>query len=148
VTANSVGMASDPIDGYALGVDLQVVATEDGGRTKPIGIADEYPPMQYRPNWGLPGMAPPEQTGAPVVCFGSYPVLPGDTLRAVIIPMFPDRVGAWSFVEVGDPLLMYEGSRVCGRATVRWVRRSQHPVPESDQARFCDWAGGGPDPVA
>ena len=54
--------------GLTIGVDLEFLRTDEGGRARPIGGAD-YPPGGYRPNWGLPGMAPPEQTGGPVLCF-------------------------------------------------------------------------------
>ncbi|MCO8125850.1 hypothetical protein NHL50_01345 [Acidimicrobiia bacterium EGI L10123] len=100
-------MGGETIDGFALGIELEVVKTEDGGRVNPIG-GDDYPPMAYRPNWGLPGMTPPEQTGGPVLCFGHYPVSPGDRVRAVVVSMFPDRVPSWSDVRVGDVLPMYD----------------------------------------
>ncbi len=140
-------MRGESIDGFALGIELAFVKTEDGGRTNPIG-GDIYTPLGYRPNWGLPGMTPPEQTGGPVLCFGRYPVHPGDRVRAVIIPMFPDRVPTWAAVAVGDVLPMYEGARVCGRGTVRWISQAQLPVSEHDHARFCEWTRGGPEPHA
>ena len=134
-----------------------MVRTEDGGRQRPIG-GDPYPPGGYRANWGLPGMEPGEQAGGPVLCFGHLPVSPGDTVRAVIIPMFPEHVGSWWDLTVGDHLLLYEGSRVCGRACVAWAittesARSprgtavmQYRVTDDDLERFSAWARGGPVP--
>ncbi len=130
----------------AIGVDLTVLTRAEGGRRNPIG-GDGYTPCGYRPNWGLPGMTPPAQTGGPVQCFGHHPVLLGDTLRAVLIPMFPDEVPGWHDLRGGEVLPMYEGSRVCGRATVLWIRAVTLPLPEPDAARFAEWARGGPEPT-
>lgn len=125
----------------AVGVELTLLTTEDGGRRHPIG-GDEYPPCRYRPNWGLPGMRPPEQAGAPVQCFGHFPVMLGDTLRAVLIPLAPELPG-WRDLRGGEVLPMYEGARVCGRATVVWIGAVTLPLPESDAASFAAWARGG-----
>lgn len=129
----------------AVGVELTMLTTAEGGRHNPIG-GDEYPPCGYRPNWGLPGMTPPEQTGAPVQCFGHFPVMLGDTLRAVLIPMFPEEVPGWHDLRGGEELPMYEGARVCGRATVVWIRAVTLPLPESDATRLAEWAKGGHEP--
>lgn len=123
----------------AVGVELTLLTTAEGGRRNPIG-GSEYPACSYRPNWGLPGMTPPEQTGAPVQCFGHYPVMLGDAVRAVLIPMFPQEVPGWNELRGGEILPMYEGSRVCGRATVVWITEVALPLPESDAAGFAQWA--------
>jgi hypothetical protein len=49
----------------------------------------------YRPNWGLPSMAPPEQSGAPVLAFSRDVVLPGESVHAVIVTLFPEMVAQW-----------------------------------------------------
>ena len=143
--------------GLAIGVTLELLTTEEGGRTRPIGDSD-YPPGGYRPNWGLPGMTPPQQTGGPVLCFEHIPVAPGDTLRAVIVPMFPDDVPAWRELVAGDALLMYDGTRIHGRAAVAWsVDTVNCPPPrgtpvmqtrlsDDDLKSFDAWAKGGPTP--
>lgn len=126
----------------AVGVELTVLTTAEGGRHNPIG-GDGYPPCGYRHNWGLPGMTPPAQTGAPVQCFGHDPVELGDTVGAVLIPMFPDDVPGWHDLRGGEVLPMYEGSRVCGRATVIWIEEVALPLPATDAARFAEWARSG-----
>ncbi len=70
----------------ALGIDLRFLVTEEGGRSKPLA-SEPYMPLQYRPNWRLPGMSDREQAGAPVLCFGTFPVGPGDATAAVIVPL-------------------------------------------------------------
>lgn len=94
-----------------------------------------------------------------MLCFGHVPAAPGDRLRAVIVPMFPDEVPGWRDLVAGDPLVMYEGSRVCGRAMATWaVEIGDAPPPrgrpimgnrlsEDDLTRFEWWAKGGPTPL-
>lgn len=135
----------DLSDGLAVGVELYVIPTEEGGRVHPIG-GDDYPELAYRPNWGLPEMTPPEQTGAPVLCFAHTPVELGDTVRAVIIPMYPDAVPGWSTLRIGDALPMYEGTRVCGRGTVAWVLAADRPLSDSDREHLYEWVAGGEPP--
>lgn len=54
----------------AFGVQPHLVETADGGRTTALlGGNDPAPRFKYRPNWGLPGKMPPDQTGAPVLGF-------------------------------------------------------------------------------
>jgi hypothetical protein len=67
----------------AIGLDLTLVPTAQGGRRTPVLFAE---PLRYRPNWGLPGMTGTDQTGAPVLCSSASPLAPGDSARAVIIP--------------------------------------------------------------
>lgn len=88
-------------------------------------------------------MEPPNQTGAPVLCFEFFPVPLGASLRAVIVPAFPQTLGEWRRVEVGNELRMYEGPRICGTATVEWIEPMDDTVSEIDQERFCTWATNG-----
>ena len=62
----------------ALGLELRLTTTDEGSRRRPIGAAPEYPRLQDRPNWGLPGTTGADQVGAPVLCFGAFPLEPGD----------------------------------------------------------------------
>lgn len=124
----------------ALGVELRLLTTAEGGRSKAIGVADDYEDFDYRPNWGLPWMSHAEQTGAPVLCFESFPVQLAVTVRAVLVPLYPQMLPEWKRVAVGDELRMYEGARVCGIATVEWIAPTDNRVSEDDRARFCAWA--------
>lgn len=129
----------EPVETVALGVDLFLVATDDGGRrTALLGGHGAEHRLTYRPNWGLPDWADGAQTGAPVLAFDRVDVRPGETVRAVIVAMFPSHVPEWAQVVPGDGLRMYEGSRVCGRATVRWIELTTWPVSEVDQQRLVD----------
>ena len=65
-------------------------------------------------------MAETDQAGAPVLCFGNFPVALGATTRAVIVPLAPASMPLWREVRRDDKLRMYEGSRVCGIANVQW----------------------------
>lgn len=49
--------------------------------------------------------------------------------------MFVEQYPAWRDVQPGDVLRMYEGSRICGRGTVRWVEH----LPDAEQERFARW---------
>lgn len=138
-------MAADSVPWLALGIDLRMTRTEDGGRRKPLGVVP-YVPLQYRPNWRLPGMPHPEQVGAPILCFGSLPLHPGDQTLAVIIPLVDLSLPLWEAVSVGDELRLYEGARDCGSGTVVWVARTLRPLPDEDADRFCAWTQGGPAP--
>ncbi|NTW38509.1 MAG: hypothetical protein HGA44_01265 [Cellulomonadaceae bacterium] len=125
---------------YAFGVLLQLTTTAQGGRQTPLlGGAGPEARFAYRPNWGLPQMAPPEQTGAPVLAFSAQHIHPGDQVRVVIVPPYPQMLPEWSRVVIGDVLPMYEGSRVCGHGRVLWRRDTYLPVPEPDERRFRAW---------
>ena len=94
-------------------------------------------------------MQPPDQAGAPVLAFSGRDVEPGQVVRAVIVPLFPDTLEEWAGVRAGLTLPMYEGSRVCGLGEVLWVRPAGLPLSPADEARFCDWVQGpddGPNP--
>jgi hypothetical protein len=127
----------------AFGLTLRLFTTEEGGRSRPIGHPDsEYVKFQYMPNWALPGMKGKEQIGAGVLWLGTYPVEPGETVRAVVVPLTSKSIPRWRVVAPGDELRLFEGKKVCGLATVEWVRSTGRPVPESDQDRFVAWAQG------
>jgi hypothetical protein len=85
-------------------------------------------------------MTPPEQTGAPVLAFSLPKVHPGETARAVIMPIFPEIIPRWRCeVVVGVVLPMYEGTRVVGHGAVLWVAETRLPLPAADEARFTRW---------
>jgi hypothetical protein len=126
--------ASDPW--LAIGLDLTLVPTAEGGRSAPVRFDT---PLGYRPNWGLPGMTGTGQTGAPVLCCSATVLTPGGNARAVIIPLADAHLVEWRLLGQGDKLRMFQGPRVCGHATVRWAENTHRPVPPSDQARFRAW---------
>jgi hypothetical protein len=137
------GAVSGPTPWLVFGVDLRLTTTEEGGRTKPLSAAP-YTPMQYRPNWRLPGMNHPDQVGAPVLCFEKFPLHPGDRTHAVIVPLASGSMPLWQRVNSGDELTMYEGPRVCGQANVLWIASTTLPLPSEDQEAFDSWCCGGP----
>ena len=131
----------EPLPTVALGISLYVVRTAEGGRNTPLlggfAVKDRF---RYRPNWGLPGWADGGQTGAPVLGFSRQDIQLGETVRAVIVPVFFEGVPAWRGVAPGDELRMYEGPRVCGRGTVVWVKPSTWPMQEEeDRDRLTRW---------
>lgn len=133
----------EPLRTLVLGINLHLVSTADGGRrTALAGGCELGDRFTYRPNWGLPGWADGEQTGAPVLGFSRSGIQPGDDARAVIVPMYPAEVPAWHDVEVGEALRMYEGSRICGRAVVVWTEPATWRMPKDDEARLVRWLTG------
>ena len=125
---------------YAFGVLLRLTTADQGGRQTPLlGGAGRDAKFEYRPNWGLPHMAAPEQTGAPVLAFSKGNIHPGDEVRVVIVPPYPQMVSEWSRVAIGDVLPMYEGPRVCGHGRVLWRRDTHLPMPDEDEERFRAW---------
>lgn len=125
---------SDPW--LAIGLELMLVPTAQGGRTTSIRF--DAPPS-YRPNWGLPGSVGTEQTGAPVLCCSVRMLAPGESARAVIIPLTDAHLTEWRLLVVGDRLRMFEGPRVCGHAIVLWAQGTHRPVPSTDEAWFRAW---------
>jgi hypothetical protein len=126
----------------ALGIDLQVTRTEEGGRKELLDGSFTTKDIQYRPNWGFAGLDhPQEQTGAPVFAWSQDRIAPGDHVRAVIVPMYPQH---WEGVDLGAQLTMYEGHRICGLATV--VRRfvTRFPIPDVDIQGFQTWTKEAP----
>jgi hypothetical protein len=121
----------------AVGVDLRLIPTAEGGRRTPV-LLDE--PLRYRPNWGLAGMTGLDQVGGPVLCSSAAQVAPGESARVVIIPLAEQSLPLWRQVHDGDELRMFEGPRVCGLARVQWTEKTRRPVPEADHARYRAWA--------
>ena len=125
--------------------------TLDGGRkTALAGGSGPESRYQYRPNWGLPGMDPPDQTGALVLAFSRTNISPGESVRAVIIPPFPAVMDQWAEVQPGTRLPMYEGPNVVGVGKVLWVRECDLPLSPRDEATYRAWAEGpddGPEPT-
>ena len=125
--------------GLALGVLLELTTSEAGGRRTPIlNHPDRL--FGYRPNWGLPSMLPPEQTGAPVLGLSRNTVAPGESVHAVIVAAFPEMVPVWDLEAVpGVSLPMYEGPRVCGTGHVLWRVEIGLPPSEEDVNRLRAW---------
>jgi hypothetical protein len=134
MSGNPPSAANDPW--LALGLELQLVTTADGGRRTPVLLAE---PLRYRPNWGLPSMTGAEQAGAPVLCSSASEIAPGGLARVVIIPLSDHALPRWQQVRDGDQLRMFEGTRICGHATVLWTSPTRRPLSEGDRARFRDW---------
>jgi len=130
----------DPVSTIALGINLRFLPTAEGGRHTLL-VGGSQPPVRftYRPNWGLPGWPDGDQTAAPVLGFSRVDIQPGDDVRAVIVALFPVEVPMWRAVVAGDELRMYEGSRVCGRGHVAWVKGAIWPMPEDEEDRFARW---------
>src|SRR5690242_11337455 len=122
-------MSFDDRDTFAFGIELRLTSTDEGGRQTPIlGGTDPQYRFRYRPNWGLPGMTPPDQTGAPVFAFSRENIAPGESCRAVIVAFFPVVVPRWATVGQGAELPMYEGPRVCGVGRVLWRSATKLPL--------------------
>jgi hypothetical protein len=126
----------------AIGLDLTLVPTAEGGRQTPVLFSE---PIRYRPNWGLPGMTGTDQTGAPVLCSSAHTLAPGDSARAVIIPLTDAHMTEWRLLNEGDALRMFEGPRICGHAVVRWSENTSRPIPATDKNRFSAWANSSDD---
>lgn len=125
----------------AFGLTLKFFRAEEGGRTTPTtgGNAVENR-FAFRPNWGLPAMTPPEQTGAMVFGFSKAHILPGESVRAVIVVPYPEMVGHWDQqVDAGTLLPMYEGPRVFGEGIVEWRGPATLPLDEQRAAEFDAW---------
>lgn len=128
------------ISTLAIGVDLHFVSTAEGGRATPLpGGSKPDSRFTYRPNWGLPGWPDGEQSGAPVLGFSAENIQPGEDVRAILVPVFADRVPAWWQLKKGDELRMYEGSRICGRAVVQWIESANWHMSQEDQERVGRW---------
>jgi hypothetical protein len=124
----------------AIGVDLDLVSTEDGGRTTPLrGGYAEGSRLTYRPNWGLPHWPHGEQTAGPVLGFSRTNIHPGDCARAILVPLFLDHAPDWRDVGQGDDLRMYEGPRLCGQGRVRWIEPATWEMPDDEQQRLVQW---------
>jgi hypothetical protein len=128
----------------ALGFSLHLLPPDKGGRQI---VLDGTQRFGYRPNWGLPGMVAPEQTGAPVLCFSQDQIAPGQRIRVVIVPPFPELWPAWNTVDVGAVLPLYEGARVCAVGAVLWTSPITQPLSPSDEDRFVAWVRSNRDRV-
>jgi hypothetical protein len=135
----------DDLTGFAVGLELTLVPTSEGGRRSAVISG---PGKSYRPNWGLPTMVPPDQTGAPVFAMSPAQLSPGERARAVILPPFPEIIPRWRREVVPDVVLpMYEGMRVVGHGRVLWVAETDLVVSAPDEARVIRWLAGGEDHV-
>jgi len=120
----------------AIGLDLTLAPTAEGARhTHPLLVTE---PLRYRANWGLPGMTGTDQTGAPLLC--SRTLAPGDSARAVVLPLTDAHMSEWRRLNQGDRLRLFEGPRVSGHAVIRWSENTSLPVPSTDMNRFSAWA--------
>jgi hypothetical protein len=107
--------------GLIVGVQLHLRGTHDGGRRTPISAGR----FTYRPNWSRTHPDPARQSGAPVLCTNPATVAPGESCRAVIVPLHPRF---WHGLAVGDRLYLYEGPRLCGEATVLRIAEIARPL--------------------
>lgn len=131
------------LETFAFGVALHLTTAAEGGRQSPLaGGSGPEARFAYRPNWGLPGMTPPDQSGAPVLAFSREHVAPGDEVRVVVVPPFPGMIPEWERVQVGDVLPMYEGPHVCGHGRIIWRRATVLPLPPGDENSFRNWVVG------
>jgi hypothetical protein len=129
-------MGGVAVEWLAFGVDIQLAATEAGGRLSAVLLDVPY---RYRPNWVLPasgGM----HAAAPVLCGSAERVEPGGSARVVIVPLV---LGPWRVVVVGDVLSLLEGARLCGSGTVSSIFSAKLPLREADETRLCAWARDG-----
>lgn len=133
----------DPVRTFAFGVDLQLARTDEGGRLTALPGGFDDPHFQYRPNWGLPGWEAGEQTAGPIFGFTHTDLSLGSTTRAVLVALFPDHVAGWAQVVEGDVLRMYEGSKVCGFASVRWAKQATWPATDVEVAAYRSWLAAG-----
>lgn len=130
----------EPIGTIAIGVDLDFVSTAAGGRRTPLrgGRAPETR-FTYRPNWGLPGWAEGVQTAGPVLGFSRTEIRPGESARAILVPLFVAEYPEWLGVKEADVLRLYEGPRICAHGVVARVVPATWPMPESEQAELLRW---------
>lgn len=88
----------NPPNTLVLGINLHLF--KSGGRQSPLpGGHSPGSRFTYRPNWGLPGWADGEQTAAPVLGFSRQNISPGESSRAVIVPLSPEEAPACSQYE-------------------------------------------------
>lgn len=133
---NEVGPARSSameFDQLFVAVNLTLRRTEDGGRESAI-LGDRE--GAYRPNWSVAVADAREQSGAPVLVMNPTTVAPGDSARAVLVPLYPPH---WTNVEVGTRLFMYEGARDCGEAVVAELWTADEPSSDESRARARSW---------
>jgi hypothetical protein len=121
----------------AIGLDLTAAPAAPGSHQTPLLVTQ---PLRYRANWRLPGMTGTGQAEAPLLWSSAFTLAPGDSARAVIIPLTDAHMSEWRLLGQGDRLRLFEGPRVCGDAVVRWSESTSFPVPSTDTERFRTWA--------
>ncbi|GAA2080811.1 hypothetical protein GCM10009725_13270 [Aeromicrobium tamlense] len=130
----------EPIGTIAIGIDLDFVPTAAGGRRTPLpGGRAPSTRFTYRPNWGLPGWADGVQTAGPILGFSRTGIRPGESARAIFVPLFVAEYPEWRGIKEADVLRLYEGSRVCAHGRVAWVVPATWPTPETEQAELLRW---------
>lgn len=91
-------------------ITLQLVATDQGGRTTPLLGTTEY-----RVNWSIGSSDPNRQTGGPTL-IDAEALSPGEKGNATLTPLFDPSV--WQDVSVGTELTAFEGVREVAHAVV------------------------------
>lgn len=123
--------ASEP-PGLIAGVQLHLYATHDGGRRTPISAGR----FTYRPNWSRTQPDPARQSGAPLLCASPANVATGENCRAVIVPLY---LPFWDGLAIGDRLYLYEGARLCGKATVLKITELVRPLHPDVEQEWIMW---------
>ncbi|QCX26952.1 hypothetical protein [Nocardioides jishulii] len=86
----------EAVSTVAIGIDLDLMPSNEGGRQTPLlGGYAAKDRFTYRPNWGLPGWSDGDQTAGPVLGFSRTNVLPGEHVRAILLPLFIDHAPEW-----------------------------------------------------
>ncbi|RHA39000.1 hypothetical protein [Cellulomonas rhizosphaerae] len=114
-------------------VDLTLRRTEDGGRASVIVAEREG---DFRPNWSIAVPDPDTVGGAPVLVLNPATLAPGESARAVLLPLYPPF---WVDVVVGSRLFMYEGARECGTAEVTEMWTTRKSNDQEGRARARSW---------
>lgn len=127
-----------------VGLDLRFTSPDEGGRTTPLVTSGER--FAYRPDWLLPGATLPDLSGAPVLAFSTETGTVGPVERAVIRNFNPEATPRWRRLVIGDTIKMHEGSRVCGRGTVKWLGETRAWPPEAGLYALELWAREGGEP--
>jgi hypothetical protein len=125
----------------AIGLDLTAIPA-DGRPQTPLLVTE---PLHYRASWELPGLAGTSQAGAPLLCSSASTLAPGDSARAVILPLTGAHLSQWRLLSPGDQLRLLDGPQVRGHAVVRWSQNTSLPVPSTDTNRFSLWASSSDD---
>src|ERR1017187_6986746 len=89
--AGGMAPGSDAQDDWVVfGVSLRFLTSDEGGRSKPLGVPDtDYVRYQYRPNWCMSEINGTDQVGPRLLWLQHCPVNLGETDRAVIVPLAP-----------------------------------------------------------
>jgi hypothetical protein len=108
----------------AIGLDLTAVPTAEGSSQTPLLVTES---LRYRANWGLPGMTGTGQTGAPLLCSSAWTLAPGDSARAVVLPLTDAHLSEWRLLGQGDRLRLFEGATGLRPRRRPLVRKHQPP---------------------